>query len=367
MRNGLILLYIGDFPCDLEILRGYVEREARRRGWNILRESVLPAFDTELPLELQRELEERTRHLIVASAEAFPLVGRILSTLSGRPLTLEAGEVLAPSGALAPHPYGYTFSFDGRELTVLRSDEERPFPSLLLEERGALCRQWFPRDAAEEAWLLRELRPFIGEFVELRRLLPGWYRLCAAGEEGIARLELILRGRRLRLLPGRNVVEALIRYLGKRGRTLTFAESCTGGRLAAAITSEPGASAILEGSWVTYANRIKEGWLGVRAETLERHGAVSEACVREMASGARRRIGADIALAVSGIAGPTGAVPGKPVGTVWFCLRNGETERTRRVRFHGDRNAVQEQAVLHGLKMIVESEEKIFDFFSENS
>jgi nicotinamide-nucleotide amidase len=174
-----------------------------------------------------------------------------------------------------------------------------------------------------------------------------------------------LSGKPLRLLPFHSLVQALIHYLGEEGRTLTFAESCTGGRLAAAITAHSGSSAILEGSWVTYANRIKRGWLGVRAETLERDGAVSEACVREMAAGAQQRVGADIAVAVSGIAGPTGAVPGKPVGTVWFGLRNGGQEWTERMHFQGDRNAVQDQAVRHALKMIVESEEKIFDFFSK--
>jgi nicotinamide-nucleotide amidase len=203
--------------------------------------------------------------------------------------------------------------------------------------------------------------------VEWSPIAPGWHRIEAYGAEAVREAEALLYPLHLRLLPRSSVVQALIEYLGHRGRTLTFAESCTGGRLAAAITSESGSSAILEGSYVTYANRIKAGWLGVRESTLERHGAVSAQCVREMAAGARRNLQADLAVAVSGIAGPTGAVPGKPVGTVFFCLEDERETRVERMRFEGDRNAVQEQAVLHALKMIVLGDGKIFDHFSKIS
>ncbi|RZK45397.1 MAG: CinA family protein [Hymenobacter sp.] len=99
---------------------------------------------------------------------------------------------------------------------------------------------------------------------------------------------------------------------------LGTAESCTGGAVAARLTSVPGSSAYFRGSVVAYANDIKEALLGVNAETLAQHGAVSEATVREMAEGARARLGVDVALATSGIAGPGGGTPLKPVGTI--CL-----------------------------------------------
>lgn len=107
---------------------------------------------------------------------------------------------------------------------------------------------------------------------------------------------------------------------------LATAESCTGGGIAQAVTDIYGSSAWFERGFVTYSNEAKVEMLGVRSSTLETYGAVSEATVREMAAGALARSHADISLAVTGIAGPTGGTPEKPVGTVWFAwaLRDGE-------------------------------------------
>jgi nicotinamide-nucleotide amidase len=112
----------------------------------------------------------------------------------------------------------------------------------------------------------------------------------------------------------------LVRLLAQRGQTLALAESCTGGALAHRITNVPGASAVFLAGLVTYSNDAKGKFLGVTSEALLRHGAVSDAVVREMAEGARRVTGADYALAVTGIAGPGGGTAQKPVGTVYLAL-----------------------------------------------
>lgn len=112
----------------------------------------------------------------------------------------------------------------------------------------------------------------------------------------------------------------LVRTLTERKQTLALAESCTGGHLANRITNVPGASAVLLAGYVTYSNAAKQSALGVRAETLAAHGAVSEPVAREMAAGARARTGADFALAATGIAGPAGGSESKPVGTVFLAL-----------------------------------------------
>ncbi|KGE03872.1 CinA family nicotinamide mononucleotide deamidase-related protein [Pseudohaliea rubra] len=111
----------------------------------------------------------------------------------------------------------------------------------------------------------------------------------------------------------------LLALLRERGLTVATAESCTGGAIAAALTRVPGSSAAFEAGYVTYSNAIKTRTLGVREETLATHGAVSEAVVREMATGALERAGADLAVAVSGVAGPEGGTAAKPVGTVWLA------------------------------------------------
>ena len=150
-------------------------------------------------------------------------------------------------------------------------------------------------------------------------------RFVAHGAKGaamVAEAERIVRG----LLgdaiygEGDDQLEAvLVRLLTQRGATLAIAESCTGGFVANRITNVPGASAVLLAGLVTYSNAAKQEFLGVRAETLATHGAVSEATAREMAEGARRRTGATYAIATTGIAGPTGETPGKPVGTVFMA------------------------------------------------
>ena len=112
----------------------------------------------------------------------------------------------------------------------------------------------------------------------------------------------------------------LVHLLTGRGQTLTVAESCTGGCLSHRLTNVPGASAVLLAGLVTYSNAAKQKFLGVEPDTLAQHGAVSEPVARQMAEGARRQTGADYALSITGIAGPTGGTPEKPVGTVFIGL-----------------------------------------------
>jgi nicotinamide-nucleotide amidase len=114
--------------------------------------------------------------------------------------------------------------------------------------------------------------------------------------------------------------EVVLRVLRERGETLALAESCTGGSLANRLTNIPGASAVFVGGLVTYSNEAKQTFLGVRAETLQVHGAVSAPVAREMAEGARMRSGANYALSLTGIAGPDGGTADKPVGTVFIGL-----------------------------------------------
>jgi nicotinamide-nucleotide amidase len=143
------------------------------------------------------------------------------------------------------------------------------------------------------------------------------------------------------------------------GRSLVVAESCTGGWVAKACTDLPGSSRWFLGGVVTYSDDLKLGLLGVSADTLRLQGAVSQAVVREMAVGALERLGGDISVAVSGIAGPDGGVPAKPVGTVWFAwaVRHADQleVRTALERFDGDREAIRRQAVASALGGVLEA------------
>lgn len=140
--------------------------------------------------------------------------------------------------------------------------------------------------------------------------------------------------------------------LARAGRTVAVAESCTGGLVAARLVAIPGASAVLHEAHVVYANEAKERYLGVRPETLEAFGAVSEACAREMAEGLRARSGADVAVSTTGVAGPGGGTPQKPVGLVYVAAACPEGTFVRELRLSGDRQRVRTLASLHALNMI---------------
>ncbi|MGI9304974.1 MAG: nicotinamide-nucleotide amidase [Gammaproteobacteria bacterium] len=139
------------------------------------------------------------------------------------------------------------------------------------------------------------------------------------------------------------------------GLTAVVAESCTGGWVAKVLTDVPGSSVWFERGFVTYSNAAKIELLAVSPQTLDEHGAVSEATVREMAEGALRNSEGDIAVSISGVAGPDGGSRDKPVGTVWFAwARSGSETRSRHECFTGDRDAVRRAAVVVALQGIAE-------------
>lgn len=189
--------------------------------------------------------------------------------------------------------------------------------------------------------------------VELHLVAEGPTEQAALGR--IEELAAGIRG----LLPGRiygedgrelpEVVGALLR---ERGLSLALAESCTGGLLAARLTAVAGASAFLERAYVTYSNRSKLELLGVAAGLVETAGAVSDEVARAMAEGARRAAGSDVGVAITGIAGPDGGTPDKPVGTVYLALCGAAGERVRRALFPGDRERIRMQATQAALEML---------------
>jgi len=150
------------------------------------------------------------------------------------------------------------------------------------------------------------------------------------------------------------LTENIIQTLTRKQETITFAESCTGGRIAAAFTAISGASSVLNGACVTYSNEIKHQWLGVDKEVLENEGAVSQACVLQMLEGVVKMANADYAIAVSGIAGPTGGTAFKPVGTVYIGIQTPTEQKVYHSLFHGDRESVQEQSVHFAIEKLAE-------------
>lgn len=242
---------------------------------------------------------------------------------------------------------------------VVPALQER-FPGLLLDYRVVKV-----YDIPESELSLR-LEGFEGRLPEGLSLAylpsPGMVRLrlTARGvkpevlDEWLAVLRGELEG--LRVLEGdeASLENEVVTLLTERGLTLATAESCTGGNVAARVVSVAGASACFRGSVVAYANDVKEKVLGVSGEDLERHGAVSEPVVRQMAEGVRQLLGADYGVATSGVAGPTGGTPEKPVGTVWIAVASPEGTVAERFVFSFTRERNIDKATMKALGMLLE-------------
>jgi nicotinamide-nucleotide amidase len=164
-------------------------------------------------------------------------------------------------------------------------------------------------------------------------------------------------------MPEKSAIEsakALLAICSRKKITVATAESCTGGLVAATISEIPGSSAVLDRGFVTYSNEAKQQMLGVTRATIDMYGAVSHECADEMAKGALAHASVDLAVSITGIAGPTGAVPGKPIGLVFFCAASRSGRVIAHDRKYGDigRVKVREQSVLQALAMLRELAEK---------
>lgn len=147
---------------------------------------------------------------------------------------------------------------------------------------------------------------------------------------------------------------AVVRLLREKHMMIATAESCTGGMIGSALVNVPGASYVYSDGFITYSDSAKHRNLGVRQETLDRYSAVSEQTAREMAEGAARRADADVGVSSTGIAGPDGGTPEKPVGLVWLgCTVRGKTTAEKHI-FSGDRMAVRKQAAERALRLVLE-------------
>jgi len=147
--------------------------------------------------------------------------------------------------------------------------------------------------------------------------------------------------------------ERLIQSCIAKGLTLAVAESCTGGGFGYKITAVSGSSSVFKGGVICYSDDVKRDILGVSVDILESEGSVSAACAESMVDGVRKLFNADLAVAITGIAGPTGATENKPVGLVYICVSREEAVLTKGLLFEGDRESVREQAISAAAEMLI--------------
>jgi nicotinamide-nucleotide amidase len=245
--------------------------------------------------------------------------------------------------------------------------EEQVLPVVRARTGGALLKTRVLKIASmSESDVDQTVSPLYKTFTNPRTTIlsaPGQVELhLTAGGSSLAeveeRLETLASGLRTVLAgrifseDGRELPAVVASLLRERGVSLAVAESCTGGLLAARLTDVPGSSAFFERGFVTYSNRSKLELLGVPADLIEAQGAVSEGVAAAMAAGARRAAGTDIGIGITGIAGPEGGAPEKPVGTVFVALDGAAGTRVRQALYPGDRERIRHQATQSALEML---------------
>ncbi len=251
-----------------------------------------------------------------------------------------------------------------RELRPMFDDSIVPLLKREFADRIFVCRTLRSTGIGEsrvQEMVEGDLQPLVARGLEIGYCArPGAVdvRLTAGGagaEEIVAAGEVVVQNILGANIFGRDDDELeniIVRLLTEQKKTLALAESCTGGNLAHRITNVPGASAVFLGGVVSYANAAKTEFLGVRAETLAQHGAVSEAVAREMAAGVRERFSSDFGLAVTGIAGPGGGTPDKPVGTVFIALASSSGIEVNRMLNPWDRATFKEVTATQALERL---------------
>ncbi|MHC3995510.1 CinA family protein [Thiomicrolovo sp. ZZH C-3] len=360
MKYSLFL--IGDGLIENQPMCRYIDRHFARSGITPERRFLFREAERFFP-ERSCASEKAETFFILCEPALAPLVARELATLTDDALVMR-DEGLVPSRSRSITPAYYRLSDGSLDLHVMQVENggELPAPELMTTpSEGALVHLFECDEAA--------LMPVLKQFAESYRVtyaltapIPGWLQ-CRLEAERFGDVDGAVQHLMTRFpsaVAADNIALWLIEALDSAGKTVTFAESCTGGLLSYYLTKESGASGVFEGGLITYSNRLKSEWIAVENATLEAHGAVSREVVEAMSAGALEVSGADYAIAVSGVAGPTGGTPQKPVGTVQVAVRSKEALDTARLHLSGDRNYIQEQTVLHAVKMLMLLDKKTF-------
>lgn len=313
---------------------------------------------------LEKTIIESEQVLLIASKDNFNLIGKIISTLNEDVLELK-DNMLIPSKISSHKHNSYLLKYKNIPINVIKAVENQKLPEILLtcKEESTLF-SLIGLDEDSTKILLNPLADTHEITLSSTPLIEGWSQIEAKTNK-YGNLENFLKSVKSlfpdKFISNQNVLEHIVTSLNESNKTVTVAESCTGGQIATMLTSISGSSDIFKGSVVSYSNNIKQSWLGVDKDTLETYGAVSELCVREMMEGALKASSADFAMATSGVAGPNGGSENKPVGTVFAGARvkNGEI-LVERVLLQGDRSYIQRQSCYHAIRLLLHVGNDIF-------
>ncbi len=319
----------------------------------------------ELIGEIDEHISESEILVIYVDRDYFTTAAKLIATLTDDSLKLK-DDLLVPSKSDLYSDNSFLTIKGNTKLNLIAVKEGQKADDILAtpESKHSIF-QIFKTDFESVALLVTPLAETHGVKFVASKVAHNWTEVVATSTKHgeLAKFNNSIKSLFYeKAIATSNLALYIIERFFHTGKSISFAESCSGGLLAYYFTKVGGASKIYHGSVITYSNEFKKVWLGITPETLENYGAVSETTIREMLEGAMSLTHADFVIAISGIAGPTGDTQTKPVGTVFYGVRSKSgKEVVERSVFDGDRNYIQEQSVLNCVRLLVEvAEEFLF-------
>lgn len=354
MGNSLII--IGKIFKLNEVFNNYIIREVK----NILKRiDLITYFDNVNEIKITNVIDNSENIVILSNRDDFNKISLFLANLTNDG-TKERDGMELPLKAQPYRKDSFVVEFNERLINVLAIKESEKLPEILLNSKKVdATLNIFGIDEKSSEILLSSITDEFEAEIFTYKFIDGWTKVLLKAKNFGRISQFVDRAKEIlpnKIIATDNIIKYIIEKFGILGKNITFAESCTGGLLVSLFTRESGASEMLEGSLVTYSNRIKNGWLAVKNENLEDFGAVSEAVIKDMLRGVIDATNADYAIAISGVAGPSGGTKEKPVGTVFIGVKSRENneELISRMKFNGDRNYIQEQSAYYAVMMLVE-------------
>jgi nicotinamide-nucleotide amidase len=359
----LHLLFIGNKFVYNKLLRDYVIRKIEHESNFIDSVTYFKKSDNSLFLYLESELNSSNKLIIVTSKHHFSTIGKLICTATSDNQILK-DNMLLPSKVDIFENASYLLSYKNSITNVIHIDEMQRMPDILLPfEDSKTTLHIFEEEKDTVIALLSSIANTYEVNIDVVTLINQWQRVDVRSKKygNISKFtsavkELMPK----KLISAPDIIDHIINTLSRENKTVSFAESCTGGLLTYYFTKRNGASKILNGSLVTYSNTLKENWLGVKNNTLEKHGAVSAEVVYEMSNGVMSASESNYSISISGIAGDGGGSIEKPVGTIYLSVRTKDISKEVRLELNGDRNYVQETSVLFAIKMLLLIDKEMF-------
>lgn len=292
--------------------------------------------------------------LIITNKDNYATASKLLATINDDTLVLKGDQLIPEKTSIyEENSFITTLKLEEKtliEINLIKIDNNK-IPNILLSQQNNNIVHIFNYDIdTAKLFLAPTLNSFNANYTFLTNE-GGWV------ECHIDNITDNIKNQINQILPqniiSNNIFSYIVEKLKENKQTITFAESCTGGLLATNLTKTSGSSDVFYGSSVTYSNDIKNKWLGVDNDVLLKYGAVSEATVKEMLLGALNISNSNIAISVSGIAGPTGGSKEKPVGTVFIGISDGKNTMVEKHLFNGNREYIQYQAMMNSIRILI--------------